>query len=190
MLCASSLSLFASGLPKDTVDKYVIDNIVIEKFNGTQLENKTISKYIIACKDAGNVVERNHVIITEQEHTSTKENVTSTANYKGLIILNGKEVKNTDVSLINSKEVTSVYVLKPGSKAAESYGEKGKNGVMLINTIKATAGKTVKVVYINGQKVDESEMDKLSPDNISAMSVAKNKDGQPIVIYIETKNKE
>ncbi len=187
VLCASSLNVLASELPKDTVDKYVIDNVVIDRFNGTQLENKTIAKYIIACKDAGNVVERNHVIITEQEHSSTKEDVTSLANYKGLIILNGKEVRSTDVSLISSKEVRSVFVLKPDSKAAEVYGEKGKNGVMIINTIKASADKTVKVVYIDGQKVDESEMNKLSPNNISAMSVAKNKDGKPTIIYIETK---
>ncbi len=108
-LCALSLSIHAKEAPKDTVDSYVIDNIAIEKFDGSQLENKTISKYVIVYKDLRNVVEKRHVITT----------------------------------------------------------------------------KTTKTVYIDGQKVDESKMNKLSSDKIAHMTVI-NKDGQK-VIYIETK---
>ncbi len=263
VLCASSLSLLASGLPKDTVDKYVIDNVAIDKFDGSQLVGKSISKYQITCKNAGKTVERRHVISTNAEDAAQKargrhpgyiqypglnivdgqempmgykisqpevarlifhkpgsdaaksygekgkngvtiitthygrkkgkvvevvvEETGLTTDYKGLIIVDGKEIKRSDLDRIKKNDVTSAYVLAPGSKAAKSYGAKGKNGVTIITTIKSTAGKTTKVIYIDGQKVDESEMNKLSPNNIAAMSVAKNSDGQTVAIYIETK---
>ncbi len=325
VLCASSLSIFASELPKDTVDKYVIDNVAIDKFDGKQLTGKSISQYTITCKNVGKVVERRHIITTNvgnaalkakvlRAHAATKnknrignkymqalsvfiaengdradsilrngqfqytngkivevntdsltrarmeehpyvakspcltivdgkempmgyrisrskvarviyhkpgstvaksygkkgqngvqvittwegkkkgnevemtvEESVLTTDYKGLVIVDGKEAKTSDLNQLNKNDVTAAYVLEPGSKAAKSYGEKGKNGVTIIHTIKSTAGKAIKTVYIDGQKVDESEMNKLSPNNIAAMSVAKNKDGEAVVIYVETK---
>ena len=50
-----------------------------------------------------------------------------------LIILDGKEVDNDKVSELDSKNIKSVEVLK-GKAAEEKYGEKGKNGVIVIKT--------------------------------------------------------
>ena len=61
LLCTLALNVQSMEIKKDTIDKYVIDKQVIERFNGRQLEGKTISKYIIAYKNAGNVVEKNHI---------------------------------------------------------------------------------------------------------------------------------
>ncbi len=185
MLCASFTNVFSLELPKDTIDKYIIDDVAIENFDGTQLENKTISKYIIAYKDFGNVVEKNHVIITGQQMKvqSDIQESTQMKDYKGLIIVNGKEIKNCDISKINKKDVISLFMIEPGSKAAETYGEKGKYGVMIINTTTASNNKIAKSFYIDGKKVDESEMNKLMPDNIASISVLK----QENAIYVETK---
>ncbi len=186
MLCASSVNIYSSELPKDTVDKYVIDNVAIHKFDGTQLENKTISKYIIAYKDLGNVVEKKHVIITNQN--SSAQSNTDQKNFNGLIIVDGKEIKNSDLAKINNKDIKSMYVLKAGSEAAEAYGEKGKNGVMLIKTKTAADNKTAEeVYYIDGKKVDKSRINNLKSENIASVSVVKNEKGEPSTIYIKTK---
>ena len=58
-LCTLTLNVQSMDVKKDTINKYVIDKQVIERFDGTQLEGKTISKYIIAYRNVGNVVEKN-----------------------------------------------------------------------------------------------------------------------------------
>ena len=68
--CALALNVQSTEIKKDTIDKYVIDKQVVERFDGTQLEGKTISKYIIAYKYAGHVVEKTHVIFTEAASSS------------------------------------------------------------------------------------------------------------------------
>lgn len=49
-----------------------------------------------------------------------------------LIILNGKEVTKSEIKKYNPEDIESVTVLK--ETAIEKYGEKGKNGVILIKT--------------------------------------------------------
>ena len=49
-----------------------------------------------------------------------------------LIILNGKEVSKSEIEKYNPEEIESVTVLK--ESAIEKYGEKGKNGVIIIKT--------------------------------------------------------
>ena len=57
VFCALVMNVQAMEIKKDTIDQYIIDKKVIERFDGTQLEGKTILKYIIAYKDAGNTVQ-------------------------------------------------------------------------------------------------------------------------------------
>jgi TonB-dependent SusC/RagA subfamily outer membrane receptor len=52
-----------------------------------------------------------------------------------LIIVDGKEVSNKKVEDINPDDVESMNVLK-GESATELYGDKGKNGVIVITTKK------------------------------------------------------
>ena len=75
-LCTLTLNVQSMDVKKDTINKYVIDKQVIERFDGTQLEGKTISKYIIAYRNVGNVVEKNHVIITDFSLFSINDNQT------------------------------------------------------------------------------------------------------------------
>ncbi|MCL6219443.1 hypothetical protein [Zunongwangia pacifica] len=49
-----------------------------------------------------------------------------------LIILDGKEVKKEDIENLTPENVESITVLK--ESAIEEYGEKGKNGVIVIKT--------------------------------------------------------
>ncbi|WP_338733118.1 hypothetical protein [Mangrovimonas cancribranchiae] len=52
---------------------------------------------------------------------------------KPLYIIDNKEATPEEVEKIAPKKILSMTVLK-GEKATKSYGEKGKNGVIIITT--------------------------------------------------------
>lgn len=182
--CTLALNVQSVEIKKDTIDKYVIDKQTIERFNGTQLEGKTISKYIIAYKDAGNVVEKMHFILTGNESVSFSNTPIKQSKYEGLVIVDGKEMSSDDFSKMNAKDIASMKVYKAGSKVAESYGETGKNGVLWITT---KANKTSENIYfIDGRRVEKGEVDKLSPDRIASVSVNK-EEGNSVVLVVTKK---
>lgn len=181
--CALALNMQSVEIKKDTIDKYLIDKQVIERFNGSQLEGKTVSKYMIVYKDAGNVIEKTHVIITDGVNISFKNKSDNQVKYEGLVIVDGKEMSSDEFSKMNAKDIASMKVYKAGSKVAESYGEPGKNGVLWITT---KANKTSENIYfIDGRRVEKDEVDKLSPNKIASMTVKKEEGNS--VIQIVTK---
>ena len=182
--CTLALNVQSVEIKKDTIDKYVIDKQTIERFNGTQLEGKTISKYIIAYKDAGNVVEKMHFILTGNESVSFSNTPIKQSKYEGLVIVDGKEMSSDEFSKMNAKDIAGMKVYKAGSKVAESYGETGKNGVLWITT---KANKTSENIYfIDGRRVEKGEVDKLSPDRIASVSVNK-EEGNSVVLVVTKK---
>jgi beta-lactamase regulating signal transducer with metallopeptidase domain len=54
-------------------------------------------------------------------------------NHAPLIIIDGKESNETEFSKLNSNEIQSISTFK-GNVAIKKYGEKGKNGVIVIET--------------------------------------------------------
>lgn len=187
--CALALNVQSVEIKKDTIDKYVIDKQVIERFNGTQLEGKTISKYIIAYKDEGNVVEKTHIIYTDSTNSPVGNmivNLDKPVNgqkLKTLIVVDGKEMSTSDLSKMNLKEITNMQVYKADSKMAKSYGEKGRDGVLWITTKANKASENI--YFIDGRRAEKSEIDKLSPDKIANISV--NKEEGISVIKVVTK---
>lgn len=136
-LCAVAISTQAK-VANDTIDKYIIDKQPVERFDGSQLEGKCISKYMIAYKQGKGVVERHHVIYTGDEAEKTLRNsngpIVSMAT-NPLLIVDGKETSPEDFAKLNSHTIDHIDVLKAGSKAAEEvYGEKGKDGVIIVKT--------------------------------------------------------
>lgn len=198
-LCAMFFNTHNEEIRKDTIDRYVIDKQIVENFDGTQLEGKTISKYIIAYKDAGNVVERKHVIFTHKNSLTIGNvaiNSTTNGNYldgnslvsgdvfSGIFIVDGKETSVHE--LVNvANDIEHINVFKPGSDVAKSYGEKGNNGVIVVTT--KTNKNGGHICFIDGRRVEKSEVDKLSSDKIESMTVKKEEGTS--VIYIVTKKK-
>lgn len=198
-LCAMFLNTHNEEIRKDTIDRYVIDKQIVENFDGTQLEGKTISKYIIAYKDAGNVVERKHVIFTHKNSVTIGNvaiNSTTSRNYldgnslvsgdvfSGIFIVDGKETSVHE--LVNvANDIERINVFKPGSDVAKSYGEKGNNGVIVVTT--RTNKNGGHICFVDGRRVEKSEVDKLSSDKIESMTVKKEEGAS--VIYIVTKKK-
>lgn len=182
--CALVLNLQSAEIKKDTIHKYVIDKQVVENFNGTQLEGKTISKYIIAYKNVGNVVEKNHVIFTGNKTLSINgldtKGILNGSIYEGLIVVDGKEIDGKEINeVVKTGDMVSVDIHKPGSKVADSYGEKGKKGVLMIVT-KAGKASNGTIYFIDGRRVEKAEVDKLLPGKIASIRVNK-KDGSSVV---------
>lgn len=198
-LCAMFFNTHNEEIRKDTIDRYVIDKQIVENFDGTQLEGKTISKYIIAYKDAGNVVERKHVIFTHKNSVTIGNvaiNTKTNGNYldgnslvsgdvfSGIFIVDGKEASVHE--LVNvANDIEHINVFKPGSDVAKSYGEKGNNGVIVVTT--RTNKNGGHICFVDGRRVEKSEVDKLSSDKIESMTVKKEEGTS--VIYIVTKKK-
>ena len=184
VLCTLNLNVQSMEVKKDTIDKYVIDKQIIERFDGTQLEGKTISKYIIAYKNVGNMVEKNHIIITEKHGITLNGKPVKIMKYEGLIIIDGKEATTNELSQLKAEEIAKMENYKAGSKVAESYGEKAEKGVLWITS---KNNKTSENIYfIDGRRAEKDEVDKLSPNKITSVKVNK-KEGNSVIEVITKK---
>ncbi|WP_299556519.1 M56 family metallopeptidase [Seonamhaeicola sp.] len=95
-----------------------------------------------------------------------------------LFIIDGKEVEKDLTEDLNPDDIKTVMVLK-GEQATNKYGDKGKNGVVLINT---KNDKRIKIhssndksplIYLNGKEITQEDMDKLDKDTIESIDVIK-----------------
>ncbi|MBR5149568.1 MAG: hypothetical protein IKV15_10315 [Bacteroidaceae bacterium] len=178
-LCAVSFSAQAEVVKRDTIHKYTIDKQAVEHFDGSQLEGKRIVKYMIACKENGNVVEKHHVIYTGNEDAKivmiTKDNDNLSGVEEPLIIVDKKEMSKDDFAKLPPEEITHIYVLKPESQAAiEVYGEKGKNGVIEVTTKNATTASTHDpLIIVDNKEVTKEEYEKIAPEKIDHIDVLK-----------------
>lgn len=117
-----------------------------------------------------------------------------------LIVLNGAIIENSTLNSINPNQIESLNILKDASATA-LYGEKGKNGVIIITTKndlpalsgsvsglsiqKSNGDKETTKILIRGEKnwgkedplivIDGeiSALDMISPDNIESITVLK-----------------
>lgn len=74
----------------------------------------------------------NDIIIIETRKSNKKDNKLSSKN-KPLYIIDDKEVDSSDLGKISPNEIKNITVLKD-DESIKKYGEKGKNGVLIIQT--------------------------------------------------------
>ena len=180
-LCAVALTAQAQEAKRDTIDKYIIDKQVIGHFDGSQLEGKHISKYMIAYKDNGSTVVRNHVIYTSNgdEKAFTIEGdangpIVISKVLGPLVIVDGKEVSHEEMSMIKSEAIASVNAFKPDSEVAKSYGEKGRKGVIVVTTKATSVTKvTDPLVIVDGKETSKEDFAKIKSEDIEHMTVLK-----------------
>lgn len=122
------------------------------------------------------------------------KNISADVMHRPLIIVDGTETG----SIPDSQDMSSVIVIKPGSKAAMQYGDKARNGVLEINTKKnASLEAANPVVILDGKEVSSDVMKTLDPEKIQSITVFKNAeyvkkytdDPNRGVIVIKTKGK-
>lgn len=185
IFCAALFMASSSAQTSKTTEKYIIDGREITNFDGSQLKDKVILDYKIEPGTECFV----HRITTADSLKNLKVkldgwNIDIPKNFdegenkgkyklvikkdKLLYIVDGVEKKN-GLEGIDLTNIASVTVFKPGSKEALSYGEAGKNGVVIIKTRKEDH-----IVYtINGKKATKIEVDKLTPNLIKNVIVMK-----------------
>lgn len=176
-LCAITIGTQAK-VANDTIDKYIIDKQPIEHFDGSQLEGKRISKYMIAYKQGKGVVEKHHVIYTDAKIVRLTGNDDKSVSVvtEPLLIVDGKEISPEDFAKINSETIDHIDVLKAGSKAAkEYYGKKGSNGVIIVTTKAAKSNATTDgevdflvykaLIIVDGKETSPEDFAKLKPES-------------------------
>ena len=185
IFCAALFMASSSAQTSKTTEKYIIDGREITNFDGSQLKDKVILDYKIEPGTECFV----HRITTADSLKNLKVRLdgwkidipkifdegANKGKYKLVIkkdkllyIVDGVEKKN-GLEGIDLTNIASVTVFKPGSKEALSYGEAGKNGVVIIKTRKEDH-----IVYtINGKKATKIEVDKLTPNLIKNVIVMK-----------------
>ncbi len=123
-----------------------------------------------------------------------KINLSTDDAHAPLFVVDGKECES--IGKVNNDDIESMSVLK-GKNATILYGDKGKNGVILITTKKAAQVKLGKALVIVDGKVHDGDMSDFDENSIESVDVLKNesatrlfgekaKDG---AIIITTKNK-
>ncbi len=185
IFCAALFMVSSSAQTSKTTEKYIIDGREITNFDGSQLKDKVILDYKIEpgtecfvhrITTADGVKKSNKVVdITRIEIPNQADEGANKGKYKIVIkkdkllyIVDGVEKKN-GLESIDPTNIASVTVFKPGSKEALSYGEAGKNGVVIIKTRKEDH-----IVYIiNGKNATKIEVDKLAPNLIKNVIVMK-----------------
>ena len=185
IFCAALFIASSSAQTSETTEKYIIDGREITNFDGSQLKDKVILDYKIEPGTECFV----HRITTADSLKNLKvkldgwkidiPKIFDEGANKGkcklvikkdklLYIVDGVEKKN-GLEGIDLTNIASVTVFKPGSKEALSYGEAGKNGVVIIKTRKEDH-----IVYIiNGKNATKIEVDKLAPNLIKNIIVMK-----------------
>lgn len=197
-LCAVAISSQAVEEKRDTVDKYIIDKKAVAHFDGSQLEGKRVQKYMIAYKKNGNVVEKNHVIYTDGQASivlagAVTDNGIIANNVEALIVVDGIEVSPESFSKMSAEDIKSMTVLKENS-AVELYGDKGRKGVIVVET---KAGKAKPLILVDGHECTPDEIVTIKQEDIlnvvtykagSAPANTYKEKGRGGVIIITTKN--
>ncbi|RIJ49519.1 hypothetical protein D1614_08250 [Maribellus luteus] len=94
--------------------------------------------------------------------------ISATGKNAPLFIVDGKEYK--DINALNASDIESISVLKDATTRA-IYGEKAKNGVVLISTKSALALKK-SLVYVDDKKF-EGDLSEIDSEKIKSMDVLK-----------------
>ena len=174
-ICASAMVANAQTAQKVTVNKYSIDGEPVYDFNGSQLNGKTIDRYRI---DTMPPFDENKVIVIHQILTtdfkrpdgpSLKVRVEPGGSMP-LTIVDGVE----SAVMPTPEEINSIEILKPNSPEAARYGDKGKNGVVVITT-KSRKPTSTTIYIIDGQKSTEADMKALEQNKIKSVDVVRGK---------------
>lgn len=142
-ICALNINASAVTASVDTLDRYIINNQAVGRFDGSQLVGKTISYYKIFLtkgKSESGIL-RLHVILTDgrkakeiEEKSSTDGEGGSAGNVETVVTIDGKTYTNANSTIISSK--AAIYI-------------------------------------INGKKCDKEALTKIKPESIASMTVYK-----------------
>lgn len=161
-ICALNINASAMTASVDTLDRYIINNQTVGKFDGSQLVGKTISYYKIVLTKGNSESEivRLHVIrtdgrkvievkssadgeeggvgnvetvVTIDGKTYTNANSTIISSKAAIYIINGKKCDKEALTKIKPESIASMTVYKPGCKEAVELS--GRKDVAVIKVV-------------------------------------------------------
>lgn len=168
-LCMTMLDATPAPGPADTVNVYIIDNKVVDDFNGTQLIGKEIESYIIAKSEKE--PKKVHIITTSTPafkimggDLPTKQEIDDF-----LKLMDGIKISTKDLYDLMPGRISEIEVFKAGSEEARAFGEKGANGVISVLTKDSSA------YILNGKRITEDEFGSINPSDIKSITVLRDK---------------
>ncbi|MCR5130796.1 MAG: carboxypeptidase-like regulatory domain-containing protein [Prevotella sp.] len=154
-------------------------------FEPKEVEFHEGDKLSITLKENGNV--KDIIVVGQKGNEGNPETKSTKLDIEPLIIVDGEEYTG-GLDNIKPEQIKNIDVFKVGGKAAiEMYGEKGKNGVIMIYTKEQTDST---VYIINGQRTPKAEFDKISPENIKEVTILKKGSEAATKLYPEAKNQD
>ena len=162
-----------------------------------QTPSKALSEVVVV----NPVSPKKEVVLKPETRSASTSNVLEKKD-KALYFIDGVETTSERVNSMDPSMIESVTVIK-NKEALEKYGEKGKNGVILVITKQSAKSsvpgatvdsKETPIYMVNGKEVSKSEVDAIDPSRIESMSVLKvkktdgnKKEVHPVVV-IKLKN--
>lgn len=160
-----------SAMPKDTIQAavYIVNDEIVTKeafdniSKGTAKDtiHKDRKKILLTADTVKINRKKGEFLFTAKDSPAASED-------NPLIVIDGKEYPDLNISMLDVKYIKSISVLK-GEKATKKYGNKGKNGVLEITLEKGFDYSSLK----NAARKKESV----------TISVSKNDDKGGVVIY-------
>lgn len=198
--------------PLFIIDGKPSENAKLNSIAPNNIESLSIIRDATGVVTYGSKAKNGVIVITTKKAITPNE---GNSNNEPLYIIDGKEVSIVDIKSVAPSIVKNVTVLKDASSIA-TYGDKGKNGVILITTLAETANSiddkkleneetkirirpaTVgqPVVIVDDKQIELAEASGLKPGDIQSVSILKGpkamlqygEEAKNGVIVIVTKN--
>lgn len=137
----------------------------------------TSNKYLLDDRDAEKKFLIRQIDQLEQENKITNEPLVV---IDGIPLDKGNKIQE-EFSLTRGDIAGVDYIPKNSEAATSVYGEKGKNGVLLVRTnnrtrIKRTLEGGRVLILLDGKRVASLDMEKIDPSNIESIDVINNND--------------
>jgi len=180
-------------MPGDEQPIYMVDGVIkkdISSLNPEEIASINVLKGESATAKYGEKG-MNGVIVVNTKNGSTGSVIMNTLGKDDPLYVVDGQVK-TDISYLNPEDIDQISVLKDES-ATILYGDKGKNGVIVVTTKKF---KAEPLIYLDGEEINKDQMNELNPEDFASINVLKDEsavqkfgdDAKNGVIAIQTKD--
>lgn len=126
ILCGSFSNATSFTSPRDTTNRYIINNTTIHHFDGSQLVGKKILSYKIAISSNGITVVKTHYIEIDGEVKPASP----------VIVIDGRQSTQEEYAKLDPSMIKNVFVIKNVRQEEYKQYEGWENGVILIQTKK------------------------------------------------------
>ena len=171
---ASAIQIMIDDKNRKDLPVYFVDGVEVTpefltKLNSEDLREIEVIKNPTAMERYGEKGKNGVVLITSKKAVQEGRVQISSISNSGnpIFIVDGKPFDDTQLSLLDPKEIASVEVLK-GEEAKKKYGEEAANGVVIINTKSKKYGK--EDLVDKGPSFDET-MEKATEGMLDTMTL-------------------